>query len=100
MNRKQKKLLTRILLAAGMMGILLLLPLEGLWRFGLWLIPYFTVGWDILRKAGRGIARGQVFDENFLMALATVGALVLGLTRTGDYVEAVAVMVTPAGASI
>ena len=92
MNRKQKKLLTRILLAAGMMGILLLLPLEGLWRFGLWLIPYFTVGWDILRKAGRGIARGQVFDENFLMALATVGALILGLIQTGDYVEAVAVM--------
>ena len=79
-------------MAAGMMGILLLLPLEGLWRFGLWLIPYFTVGWDILRKAGRGIARGQVFDENFLMALATVGALILGLLQTGDYVEAVAVM--------
>ena len=92
MNRKQKKLLTRILAAAGMMGLLLLLPLEGLWRFGLWLIPYFTVGWDILRKAARGIARGQVFDENFLMALATVGALILGIIQTGDYVEAVAVM--------
>ena len=92
MNRKQKKLLTRILAAAGMMGVLLLLPLEGLWRFGLWLIPYFTVGWDILRKAARGIARGQVFDENFLMALATVGALILGIIQTGDYVEAVAVM--------
>ena len=92
MTRKQKKLLTRILVAAGMMGVLLFLPLEGLWRFGLWLIPYFTVGWDILRKAARGIARGQVFDENFLMALATVGALILGLIQTGDYVEAVAVM--------
>ena len=92
MNRKQKKLLSRILVAAGMMGVLLLLPLEGLWRFGLWLIPYFTVGWDILRKAARGIARGQVFDENFLMALATVGALILGIIQTGDYVEAVAVM--------
>ena len=92
MNRKQKKLLTRILAAAGMMGLLLLLPLEGMWRFGLWLIPYFTVGWDILRKAARGIARGQVFDENFLMALATVGALILGIIQTGDYVEAVAVM--------
>lgn len=92
MTRKQKKLLARILVAAGMMGILLLAPLEGLWRFGLWMIPYFTVGWDILRKAVRGIARGQVFDENFLMALATVGALILGLVQTGDYVEAVAVM--------
>ena len=92
MTRKQKKLLTRILVAAGMMGVLLLLPLEGLWRFSLWLIPYFTVGWDILRKAARGIARGQVFDENFLMALATVGALILGIIQTGDYVEAVAVM--------
>ena len=75
-----------------MMGVLLLLPLEGLWRFGFWLIPYFTVGWDILRKAVRGIARGQIFDENFLMALATVGALILGIIQTGDYVEAVAVM--------
>ena len=92
MTRKQKKLLTRILVAAGMMGVLWLLPLEGLWRFGFWLIPYFTVGWDILRKAARGIARGQVFDENFLMALATVGALILGIIQTGDYVEAVAVM--------
>lgn len=93
MNRKQKKLLRRILLAAAMMVLLHFVPVQGLLRFGLYLIPYAIAGHDILTRAVRGILRGQVFDENFLMALATVGALVLGLTRTGDYVEAVAVMV-------
>ena len=92
MTRKQKKLLRRILIAAAMMVALFFVPARGIVRFGLYLIPYFTVGYDILRKAVRGILRGQVFDENFLMALATVGALVLGMIRTGDYVEAVAVM--------
>jgi len=92
MTKKQKKNLWRILAAAGMMGILHFIPAQGLARFALYLIPYLTVGYDILRKAFRGICRGQVFDENFLMAVATVGALVLGLTQTGDYVEAVAVM--------
>ncbi len=92
MNRKQKKLLLRILAAAGMMAVLHFVPAEGVLGFGLYLIPYFTVGYDILRKAVRGIFRGQVFDENFLMALATVGAFLLGIIRTGDYVEAVAVM--------
>ena len=63
-------------------------------RFGLWLIPYFTVGWDILRKAARGIARGQVFDENFLMAVATIGVLSIGFfpDQEPEYLEAVMVM--------
>lgn len=74
------------------MAVLSFLPVQGWLRFGLYLIPYFIVGWDILRSAVLGICNGQVFDENFLMAVATVGALVIGITQTGDYVEAVAVM--------
>ena len=92
MNRKQKKLLLRILLAAVEVLILQFIPWEGWLRFGLYLLPYLTVGWDILRKALLGILHGQIFDENFLMAVATVGALVLALTQTGEYTEAVAVM--------
>lgn len=92
MNRKQKKLLLRILLAAVEVLILQFIPSEGWLRFGLYLLPYLTVGWDILRKALLGILHGQIFDENFLMAVATVGALVLALTQTGEYTEAVAVM--------
>ena len=95
MNKKQKKMLARILAAALLMGALLLLP-EGtvgpVPLFLLWLIPYGIIGWDILRKAGKGILNRQVFDENFLMAVATLGALAIGLLKTGDYVEAVAVM--------
>ena len=85
-------MLLRILLSAVLMGILHFLPATGLTQFGLYLLPYFVIGYDILWRALRGIWNGQVFDENFLMAVATVGALVIGLTRTGDYVEAVAVM--------
>jgi len=92
MTKKQKKMLLRIIAAAVLMVALHFLPVEGIWRFVLYLIPYLVVGYDILRKACKGIVNGQVFDENFLMALATVGALVLGLVQTGDYVEAVAVM--------
>ncbi len=92
MTRKQKKMLLRILVSAGMMLVLAFLPAKGLWRFALYLIPYFVIGWDILYDAIRGIAAGQVFDENFLMAVATVGALILGAGWTGDYGEAVAVM--------
>ena len=92
MTRKQKKLRNRIILASAMMVALHFVPVQGLLRLGLYLIPYFTVGYDVLRKAVRGILKGQIFDENFLMALATVGALVLGIIQTGDYVEAVAVM--------
>ncbi len=92
MTRKQKKLLWRILAAALMMALLQFVPVTGLLRFALYLIPYLTVGWELLKKAVRGILKGQVLDENFLMAVATVGALVIGLAKTGDYGEAVAVM--------
>ncbi len=92
MTKKQKKLLTRILTAGGAMVLLAVLPVKGLPRFFLYLIPYLIVGYDVLRKAGKGIIGGQIFDECFLMAVATVGALFLGLMKTGDYVEAVAVM--------
>ncbi len=92
MTRKQRKMLLRILLSGAMMVGLLFLPLQGFLRFFLYLIPYFLIGYDVLWDACRGIWNRQVFDENFLMAIATVGALVLGITKTGDYVEAVAVM--------
>jgi Cd2+/Zn2+-exporting ATPase len=92
MTRKQKKLLLRILIAAGLMGILHFIPVTGILRFFLYLIPYLVIGHDLLRKAAIGIRNGQVLDENFLMAIATVGALIIGLTQSGDYVEAVAVM--------
>ena len=92
MNRKQKKMLRRILSAAAMMAVLAFLPVQGLLRFALYLVPYLVVGHDILRKAVRGVLNRQVFDENFLMAVATVGAMALGLSGSGDYTEAVAVM--------
>lgn len=93
MTRKQKKVLFRILLSVVLTAIVSLLPVDGVWKFTLYLIPYFLIGYDILWSAGKGICNGQVLDENFLMAVATIGALVLGLTRTGDYLEAVAVMI-------
>ena len=68
------------------------LPVEGLVRFFLYLIPYLVIGYDILRKAGKGILNGRIFDENFLMAVATVGAMALGVMQSGDYVEAISVM--------
>ena len=95
MTKKQKKMLVRILVSALLMGGLLLIPegtVDRVPLFLLWLIPYGIIGWDILRKAFKGILNRQVFDENFLMAVATLGALVIGFTKTGDYVEAVAVM--------
>ena len=92
MTKKQKKLLLRILLSAAMLGVLHFIPAHGILRFFLYLIPYLLIGHDLLRKAVLGIRSGQVMDENFLMAVATVGALIIGLTQTGDYVEAVAVM--------
>lgn len=92
MSKKQKRLLIRIGLAAIMLIILSLSPVSGVLRAVLYLIPYLTVGYDIIRKAVKGIGHGQLLDENFLMVLATVGAFVLGLLQTGDYVEAVAVM--------
>lgn len=96
MTRKQKKMLIRILAAAAMLIALHFVPedspLQGLPLFLMYLVPYLTVGYDILKKAGKGILNRQVFDENFLMAVATIGALAIGLAKTGDYVEAVAVM--------
>lgn len=92
MNKKQNKMLTRITASAIMMISLHFLPFEGLLRFFLYLIPYLVIGYDILIKAGKGILRRQIFDENFLMAIATIGAMIIGVTATGDYVEAIAVM--------
>ena len=92
MTKKQKKMLTRILLSTGLMIGLAFLPAKGMLRFFLYLIPYLVIGYDILIKAGKGIRNRQVFDENFLMAVATVGAMVIGVVDGGDYVEAVAVM--------
>ncbi|MGN0779405.1 MAG: heavy metal translocating P-type ATPase [Aristaeellaceae bacterium] len=92
MNKKQKKMLFRILLAAALMILLALLPVEGVLRLVLYLIPYLVIGYDILLKAWKGICNRQVFDENFLMAVATIGAMVIAVTHNGDYVEAIAVM--------
>ncbi len=92
MNRKQKKMLIRILVAAALLVALHFVPVSGIPRFLLYLIPYGIIGYDILRKAWKGILNRQMFDENFLMAVATLGALALGLLKTGDYEEAVAVM--------
>ena len=92
MNKKQKKMLTRILIAAVMMIVLELIPTTGILRFGLYMIPYLVIGYDILRKAFRGILNRRIFDENFLMVVATLGAIAVGLAGTGDYTEAIAVM--------
>ena len=93
MNKKQKKMLARIVLCAGMLIALQFLPVTGLVRFALYLIAYLVIGFDILKKAGRGIANGRVFDENFLMAVATIGAFALAIyEKSGDYNEAIAVM--------
>ena len=92
MTKKQKKMLLRILLASFLMLLLHFVPAEGLLRFGLYLIPYLIIGHDLLRKAFLGIRNKQVFDENFLMAVATIGAMLIGVTQSGDYTEAIAVM--------
>lgn len=87
MTAKQKRTLFRILLAAGLLVVCVLLPVAGVLKFVLFLVPYLLVGYDVLWKAVRNIAHGQVFDENFLMCIATIGALAVG-----EYPEAVAVM--------
>lgn len=93
MNKKQKKTLARIVLAAVLVVTLGLLPIRGSLRLALYLLTYLVIGSDILKKADRGILNRQVFDENFLMAVATVGAFSLAIyTRSGDYTEAIAVM--------
>ena len=92
MTKKQKKRLTRIIAAAALLIALHFLPVSGIPLFLLYLIPYGIIGYDILKKAWKGILNRQMFDENFLMAVATLGALAIGLLKTGDYEEAVAVM--------
>ena len=87
MNKKQKKVFIRIIIAFALIIILKWIPVEGYARFALYMVPYLVIGYDILRKAGKGILNRQVFDENFLMAVATVGAIALG-----DYTEGVSVM--------
>ena len=92
MNKKQKKMLARILIAAALMIVLHFVPAEGAVRFLLYMIPYLVIGYDILIKAFKGICNRQVFDESFLMAVATIGAIALAITDNGDYTEAIAVM--------
>ena len=93
MNKKQKKMLIRIIAAAVLLIALIFIPVNGWPRFFLYLIPYLVIGYDILLKAGKGIKNRQIFDENFLMAIATVGAIALALyEQSGDYTEAIAVM--------
>ena len=87
MTKKQKKVLVRIIIAAVLVIVLQFVPVEGYVRFGLYMIPYLVIGYDILKKAGKGILNRQIFDENFLMAVATIGAIALG-----DYKEGTAVM--------
>ena len=93
MKTKQKKMLVRIILAAMLLVSLAFAPVTGPLRLALYLIPYLLVGYDILLKAAKGIRNGRVFDENFLMTVATLGAIAIALyDDTGDYTEAVAVM--------
>lgn len=93
MNKKQKKMLGRIIIALVLVVVIYLAPVTGWFQFGLYLIPYFIAGYDILHKAYKGIRNGQVFDENFLMAVATIGALAIALYNDTDYTEAIAVMI-------
>ena len=93
MNKKQKKMLARIIIAAAMVVVLNLIPITGIVKLALYLVAYLVIGYDILKKAGRGIWNRRVFDENFLMAVATVGAFALAIySKSGDYNEAIAVM--------
>ncbi len=87
MNKKQKKMFIRIIISTALIIILSLLPVEGYVQFALFMIPYLVIGYDILKKAWKGILNRQAFDENFLMAVATIGAIALK-----DYKEGVAVM--------
>ena len=93
MNKKQKKMLTRILITIVMLVALQFIPVTGFVRLGCYLAAYLVIGYDILKKAGKGILNRQIFDENFLMAVATVGAFALAIyEKSGDYNEAIAVM--------
>lgn len=92
MNKKQKKTLIRIIAAVILLCIIYILPISGWMRFAAYMVPYGIIGYDVLRKAVKGICNRQVFDENFLMAVATIGALALAVYEDGDYTEAIAVM--------
>ena len=93
MTKKQKKMLIRILITAVMLLALHFIPITGIPQLIAYLAAYLVIGYDILKKAGKGIANGRAFDENFLMALATLGAFGLAIwTKSGDYVEGIAVM--------
>ena len=93
MNPKQKKMLARILISAVLLVALNFIPVTGWLRFVCYMVPYLIIGYDILIKAGKGIMNRQVTDENFLMAVATIGAVALALYEgSGDYTEAIAVM--------
>ena len=93
MTKKQKKMLVRILITAVMLIALNFIPITGVWQLLAYVAAYLVIGYDILRKAGKGILNGRAFDENFLMALATLGAFFLAIwTKSGDYVEGIAVM--------
>ena len=93
MTKKQKKMLIRIIIAAVLLTALNFIPVKGILRMILFLIPYLVIGYDILKKAGKGILNRQVFDENFLMAVATIGAIAIAIyDRSGNFNEAVAVM--------
>ena len=93
MNKKQKKMLTRIIIAAVLLIILHFVPITGIPRFVCYLAVYLVIGYDIVKKAFKGIKNGQVFDENFLMAIATIGAFALAVyERSGDYNESISVM--------
>lgn len=92
MNKKQQKNLVRIIITFVLLGIIYFLPISGWTRLAAYMIPYGIIGYDVLRKAFKGICNRQVFDENFLMAVATVGAIALAVYDDGDYTEAIAVM--------
>ena len=92
MTNKQNKLLLRIIISGILLVAFFFVPVNNLVKFFLYLIPYLIVGYDVILKAINGVMSGEFFDEHFLMSVATIGAMVLGLTYTGDYVEAIAVM--------
>ncbi len=93
MNKKQRKMLVRIIIAAVMLIGLNFIPVTGILQLVLYLVAYLVIGYDILRKAGKGVLNRQIFDENFLMTVATLGAFILAIiTKSGDYVEGIAVM--------
>lgn len=93
MNKKQKKMLARIIATVILLTALNFIPAAGILQLALYLAVYLVIGYDILKKAGKGILNRRMFDENFLMAVATVGAFALAIyTGSGDYLEAIAVM--------